>query len=198
MDNNALIGTVWSTMQLKHMTDIPVSEQQMLNGETAGTRRTTFKSIENGDVVPDTVYVRKGSGAEQMEVCYPVYDAYSNPVHVVYGNGTEEVLVWGYDGRYPVARIEGASYNEVKAALGTSPESITDNGLYMDMLNALRTSLPDTHVTTYTYSPLVGVTEVTAPNNEKTTYTYDSMNRFYQVKDHNGNVVEQYNYNYQQ
>ena len=53
-------------------------------------------------------------------------------------------------------------------------------------------------VTTYTYIPGVGMTSVTAPTGQKTTYTYDSLNRLSQVRDDNGQIVNRYDYNYQQ
>lgn len=183
----------------KHMIGIPVSEKSYLNSGLLSTRRTVFKTITNGDVVPDKVYVRKGTEDEKQLVSFPVYDAFSNPVHIVHGNGTQEVLVWGYAGRYPVARVEGTDYTTVKNKLGTLPESLSAaSSPDMNALDALRSSLSSAHVTTYTHSPLVGVTSITKPSRERKTYTYDSKGRLAAVKEHSGYTEEQYDYNYQQ
>ena len=51
-------------------------------------------------------------------------------------------------------------------------------------------------VTTYTHIPLVGVSTITDPKGLKTTYEYDAFNRLKWVKDHEGNVLQKYCYNY--
>ena len=66
------------------------------------------------------------------------------------------------------------------------------------VLNTVRNGLANDNalVTTYLYRPLVGVTEIVEPNKEKATFTYDDFNRLFQVKEHNGKVVNEYQYNY--
>ena len=188
-----------SKLFAKHMIGIPILEKQYLNSTLLNTKRTVFKTIENGDVVPDKVYVRKSTENEKQQASFPVYDAYSNPVHIVHGDGTQQVIVWGYAGRYPVARIEGVDYATVKNKLGTEPKSLsTASTPNMNTLDALRNSLLSAHITTYTHNPLIGVTSITAPNWEKKTYTYDSKGRLTAVKEHSGYTEKQYDYHYKQ
>ena len=188
-----------SKLFAKHMIGIPILEKQYLNSTLLNTKRTVFKTIENGDVVPDKVYVRKSTENEKQQASFPVYDAYSNPVHIVHGDGTQQVIVWGYAGRYPVARIEGVDYATVKNKLGTEPKSLsTASTPNMNTLDAVRNSLLSAHITTYTHNPLIGVTSITAPNWEKKTYTYDSKGRLTAVKEHSGYTEKQYDYHYKQ
>ena len=56
------------------------------------------------------------------------------------------------------------------------------------------TSLSGAHITTYKYEPLIGIIEATAPNGVTTYYKYDSFNRLQTIVDHDGNVVESYEY----
>jgi YD repeat-containing protein len=67
-----------------------------------------------------------------------------------------------------------------------------DNG-YIDDVRLYPT---DAQLTTYTYKPLVGVTSITDPDNKTRTYEYDGFGRLKQIKDHNGNIIEHYNYHY--
>ncbi|WP_456458461.1 PKD domain-containing protein [Reichenbachiella sp.] len=63
--------------------------------------------------------------------------------------------------------------------------------------NTLMTSMTsENQTTTYEHIPLVGITKVTDPNGQETTYEYDEFNRLKNIKDHNGDIVEHYRYNY--
>ena len=66
-------------------------------------------------------------------------------------------------------------------------------------INNLRFLLPASHVTTYTYEPLVGVASVTDPLGMTTGFEYDEGGRLKQIyilKDDKKEVVERYEYNY--
>jgi len=52
-------------------------------------------------------------------------------------------------------------------------------------------------VTTFTFKPLIGMTSQTDPNGKTTYYMYDSYGRLSYIKDHEGNVLKKYCYNYQ-
>jgi YD repeat-containing protein len=50
---------------------------------------------------------------------------------------------------------------------------------------------------TYTYDPLFGITTSTDANNVTTYYGYDPLGRLKWIKDHEGNVLQSYEYHYQ-
>ncbi len=58
--------------------------------------------------------------------------------------------------------------------------------------------LPNALVTTFTYHPLVGLQTSTDSMGLITTYEYDASGRLFRFKNHEGNVIEQYEYNYAQ
>jgi YD repeat-containing protein len=53
-------------------------------------------------------------------------------------------------------------------------------------------------MTTYTHEPLVGVTSITDANNVTTYYEYDSFNRLKCKRDQDRNILETYDYTFQQ
>lgn len=197
MEDAGTVGNIHYNMVQKNMVDFPIWENTGLNGTPLNTVHHVYKSDVDGLIATDSVIVSRGTAGIQQWERHAVHDTYGNPVHIVYSSGAEEVLVWGYTGRYVVARIEGLSYSKVQTALGVAPESLSSASVpNMETLDALRIALPSAQVTTYTYSPQVGVTSITAPNGEVTTYTYNSSGELSSVSDHNGNIVETYSKHY--
>ncbi|WP_299557145.1 RHS repeat domain-containing protein [Seonamhaeicola sp.] len=123
-------------------------------------------------------------------------------------DGTTIVYIWGYNEQYPIAKIENATYAQVSGQVSNlQSKSDLDDDTCLDAgncdeknlrtdLNALRNSLPDALVTTYTYNPLVGVTSVTDPRGYITCYEYDEFNRLIKVIDPDGHIVSESAYNY--
>lgn len=50
--------------------------------------------------------------------------------------------------------------------------------------------------TFFDYEPLFGLKEIKLPNNVQTFYKYDGVGRLLNIKDHNGNITDQYYYGY--
>jgi YD repeat-containing protein len=72
--------------------------------------------------------------------------------------------------------------------------SITGSGIILD---ELRLYPIDAQMTTYTYSPLVGMTSSCSVNSLTTYYEYDGLNRLLRIRDVDGNIIKQYDYQYQ-
>lgn len=109
------------------------------------------------------------------------------------------VLIWGYNYQYLIAEIKNSNVVEVETALGKTIDQIAA-GKNPDMtsINNLRTKLKDAQVTTYTYNPLVGLKTTTDPNGFMSYYNYDLMGRLTEIRDHNNNLIESYEYHYNQ
>ena len=149
-------------------------------------------------------------------VFYHDYDAYGNPLEVSKADGTHIVYIWGYNQTQPIAKIENATYADVQIQVANLQAlSNADNDRTIDTINQdgtitkvgkegnlrealrnLRTSLKNVLVTTYTYDPLIGVTSVTDPRGNTVYYEYDPFNRLKHVKDQDGNILSQNEYNY--
>ncbi len=147
------------------------------------------------------------------KVHYKEYDSKGNITEIEdKTSGLTTSFIWGYRQQYPIAQIVNATYSEIETVLGTTnmgklmngyilnpipypPTVLTDTEI-RNMLAPLRTSLPDAQVTTYTYKPLVGMTSETDINGRTTYYEYDNFNRLKTIKDHDGNILKQFEYHY--
>ncbi|WP_291529211.1 RHS repeat domain-containing protein, partial [Bacteroides sp. UBA939] len=184
----------YTTMVQNNIMDAVIKKTRLYNNSSKSIqynyRAEGLKFVQNN--------ILTGNNSLETRITYHTYDFYGNPVYVSKDNAEQVVYLWSYNGQYLVAEIKGATYEQVKTALGGRlPESLSSEASpNMTLINGLRTALSAAMVTVYTYRSLVGVTSVTKPNGEKFTYEYDNFGRLVMIKDHDGKVVEQYGYNY--
>jgi hypothetical protein len=74
-------------------------------------------------------------------------------------------------------------------------DSMTINASGM-ALDEVRVYPSDAQITTYTYAPLIGMTAMNDPNNKVTYYEYEALGRLKNVKDFQGNIIKNFQYNY--
>ena len=154
-------------------------------------------------IVPGTISTKNTlSAVLEPRIVYNDYNTYGNPLYIVKDGVDQVVYIWSYKGQYPIAEIKGATYTDVKAALGnytdTQVETLAakpDPTADMATINNLRTKLPNALVTIYTYKPLVGILTMTDPRGVLTKYDYDSFGRLIKVTRDN-KVIETYDYHY--
>jgi len=145
----------------------------------------------------------------EKRVVYHNYDKYGNPVYISKDNTTNIVYLWSYRGQYPVAEIQNATYQDVKAALNWDDNAVnTLSGKTLpaeadwNSLSALRSSLPNSFITIYKYNPLVGVSQITDSRGVTTYYNYDAFGRLTESYYYEGGdtskkrIIESYEYHY--
>ena len=185
-------------------------------GEKLSTQSTIYNTF-NTNYFPEKVQTSKGTGALEDRIVFHDYDDKGNPIEVSKKNGTHIVYIWGYDQTQPIAKIEKATLTEVENAIGTlhsdyntllkiqnlsnADNDRTLNGLGNEgklrtALEALRLALSSAQVTYFTYDPLIGVTSVTDLRGKTMYYLYDSFNRLQYVKDYEGAILSENQYNY--
>lgn len=73
----------------------------------------------------------------------------------------------------------------------------TTNMTLAGPLDDVRVFPIDALMTTYTYSPMLGKTSETDPSGRTTKYVYDGLGRLQQIIDQDGNILKQFDYEYQ-
>lgn len=172
------------------------------------TQRTIFTDFTNDVVMPSVIQAAKGTNTLEDEVLFESYYPNGNIQQVSKEDGMKIVYIWGYNKTRVVAKIENAIFAQIPTATYNTiiSTSNADNdrtigttgneGALRTALNTLRADLPNAMVTTFTYDPLIGTTSVTAPNGTTQYYEYDAYNRLQFIKDFEGNLLEEHDYNY--
>lgn len=191
----------------KNMRSCLIQKETYVNGTLTEKLRNDY--LLSG-TLPLLGSIRKGRGTDppSMSIGF-TYDgnAPGRCTGITRRDGSKEVWLWSYDYNHVVARIEGLTYDEVKAIVGeslitrlaTNPAPTeADVEQVRSKLQADAGTGRRALVTTYLYKPLVGMVQQIAPNGNKTGYTYNVNNLLQTVRNHAGKVVEEYDYNYKQ
>ncbi|MBS7256706.1 RHS repeat domain-containing protein [Flavobacterium branchiicola] len=194
-----------SEMIANNMIDIPLKNQTFNESTKLSEQLIIYdKSLATSNLlVQRHMYANKGVDYVDMsldkKITFNQYDNRGNILQYTIENGASVSIIWGYNKTQPIAKIENATAVQSAAALGVSDISILNED-NLGVINALRTNgaLPNTMITTYTYIPLVGVSSITDPKGDTITYTYDSFGRLEFVKDKDGNILSENQYNYKQ
>lgn len=112
--------------------------------------------------------------------------------------------LWGYRNQYPVAKIQGASYEEVSHWIGDAMVTKLAETASQDSISMLLENMRDVLASypvltsTYTYEPMKGMKSETLPNGSKKFYEYDQSGRLIYIRDNNGRIVQSFMYVYAQ
>lgn len=191
-------------MTLSNRIATPIQVSVFSNNNFIGKKIIQYKNLGNNLIVPQKeYYADKELLSGECRMNYSQYDNYGNLEYVILDDYTHVVYLWSYKGTYPIAEIKNATYAEVNSALQEQSISIASLRSKlepsindMNMVNNLRTKMPNAHITTYAYSPIVGIKTETGPNGKITHYNYDNLGRLINVRDHIGKLLEQYDYHY--
>jgi YD repeat-containing protein len=191
---------IHTEMTQKHFVNYKIEHIKELNQNKTGHLKINYKKNSTDSFLPGSVHTSSG-GNLRTDITCDAYDSKGNIRQITAIDGVITVYLWSYNYQYPIAEIRNATYAEVVAKIAESTlTSIAGKAepaaADLATVNALRTSLPNALVTTYTYRPLVGILTATDPAGLTTTYEYDSFGRLREVKDHEGKIIENYKYHY--
>lgn len=152
-------------------------------------------------IIPGRVKIGFDDNPLEDKIFFDKYDPKGNVVQYHKADETiKNVFYRGYGDNRVVAKIVSElGYDEVVSSADTYLNQLDDNltNSQLESINtALRNLLPNALITTYTYDPLLGIKTETDVNGRTTYYEYDVFGRLMLVKDHDGNILKQFKYNY--
>lgn len=213
--NSYLIG--------KNMLSIPLETEVKKNGLTTISKVETTYPISQGDAdnktsgFPLPISVSSldlNTGNLSTEILYKKYDLKGNILQYILKpdaneNGIPVAIVWGYNQTLPIAKIDGATYDNLQnnplilamilasdADLSAIPGSDESALLLAEDNFRKDPGLANYQITTYSYDPLIGVRTVTPPSGHREFYVYDASGRLKEVKDINGVILKKNEYHY--
>ena len=146
----------------------------------------------------------RGAGTSERRILFNEYDRRGNPLETEDTDGRKTVYLWGYNGYYPVAMVEGSDWDSVKDKVDTSGLNGGDFTQIRKKLVSFRLKcrdVPDMFVNTYEYKPLVGLSYLKSQSGSIFDYEYDGLGRLCRTFVRNGTTHEKellssYSYSY--
>jgi hypothetical protein len=103
-------------------------------------------------------------------------------------DGVENAFIWGYNNSIPIVKAVGVNYSVLKSAFATA------GGNYATL--RAQPGLSKAFVTTYQHNPLLGMLNEANPNSRETKYEYDPIFRLLRIRDHDDNILKQWQYQF--
>ena len=201
-------SSVHSAMVSANMVSVPVKTEEYAGSVSTAnlltTRETVHKGVSVGSgsasrtaYVPGTESLTVNASASDggapssgtRTLTLGAYDKRGNAMERTGLDGRTEVVLWGYRGRHPVARVRGAALSNVISHTDTSLLNTGSQELVSEQLEYLRNAYASNsgvHVETWTWTDQGGVASATDPSGRSASYTYDALGRLTGSYAHDG------------
>ena len=143
---------------------------------------------------------------------YDLFNSRGKPLQYHSKDDIYHSIIWGYNDSYPLAVLDGISYNTANSLfLSSTGKTFSDLALLSDndvdeateqtlrdkliLLSSTITS-DNIRVKAATFDPLIGLTSVIDSRRNTLYYKYDEFHRLKNVKDKDGNILSENEYNY--
>ncbi|MDC6384615.1 hypothetical protein D2V93_06975 [Flagellimonas taeanensis] len=200
-------GTLFNEYRIAEI----LKSENFKDNDPLSTQTTEFSNF-GSLYLPSNVKTLKGEesidNAEENRIVYHQYDGYGNPMDISKAGGPHIYYVWGYQGQYPIAKIENFDSSQASAIQATRIDpavTASNNDSSEAAEDTLRAKLEDLRndpalsnalITTFTYDPLIGVTSITDTKGVTTYYGYDNFNRLENSRDNNEKLLMEHIYHY--
>ena len=168
-----------------------------LAGVPVNKTRYNYIYVNGSMELPGSIEKSEKGQPYETRVTYK-YDKNGNIIYIENDVADKTVYLWGYNNQYIVAEIKNATIEEIQNIIGDIEVFSSAVNPVLSKLDRIRSSLPDAYVTTYQYVPLIGAVAKTDPTGKTIYYSYDQMSRLVDIKDNAGNILNHYQYNYQE
>lgn len=184
---------------------VPLQIETRSNGSVISTATTKYSSSSH--FYPTSLETTDLAQVSETPITFDIYDDKGNLVQFTDKVGNSIVTLWGYHKTLPIAQIVGAKYNDIAslpvvlAAIAASDADADNPVNGDDLLSALQNLRLDAAMHQYqfsvtAYDPLIGITNSISSNGIMRIYEYDNSGKLYRVKNADGQVIEENQYNY--
>lgn len=165
-------------------------------GTLAGGARFDY-TTKNGYPVVSKCYTITPGKQEIEDMTVNEYDDHGNILQYTGKDGVPVTILWSYDYQYPVMKIEGATYQEVKSCSSIVTTLGGRKSLTKDVLLSIHNAISgkSVSVTSFLYDKRFNISLIITPNGYETYYEYDEYGRLVKTNDRSG-TIQKIMYNY--
>lgn len=164
------------------------------NGTITLSEKTVYQNLQ-GKILPLCgITYKNGSVAADTVITYDKYNNKGTLLKYTKKGQPQTKLFWGRNDNLLVAEIQDLS-NYIKDSELTVSDSDFKQDLLLKRFQSYRI-YPFLYVTSYTYDSFNNVTSVTDPTGYTQYYDYDGLWRLSRIRDNQGNIIKQFNYQY--
>lgn len=178
---------IYTSLISQNRVGSPVQVQQFKNAELLSTQRTLFNDFTVNSlskILPEKIQVSKGEQPLEDKAIFYNYDEHFNPVVMGYEDAPKTRYMFNTEGLV-VAKIENYT--------GTSTTFPLITGNIDNSSCALQTEYPNGNVTVFKYNLITKkLIQTTDARCQNTFYEYDDLQRLKLIKDHDGNIVKEF------
>ena len=179
-------NTAYTALLTQNNVASPIQVQEYKNtSDLLSTQRTLYDLAENSHVLPLIIQTAKGNASLEDRIIFNAYDNRGNPTLVSQKRGPLTLYHYNLNNQV-IAKIEnftGDYYNIIS--------------IPQDVCSYIKNVYPNSFVTVFIYDPITNLLIQTVDKTcQKTTYVYNALHRLIQIKDHNENVIKEFNNNY--
>ncbi len=186
---------------VNRINEIIYSEQTRIEGSNSyplSKTKNIFHLFPNGTIGLTEVLSAKGDYPLEKRIEIHQYDEYGNPIEVSKSNDLDTdmrtVYLWGYNNTRPVVQILDVSWQDIPEFIRTDIGSADESSLIGIISDLRGTYFPDKQITSYLYDDGLRMKEARDPNGFTSTYLYDGLGRLIQVRDQDGNLIQDLTY----
>ncbi len=201
-------------MHSRNMISFPYKKSLSMNGKLTDETEYDYKIFETPILGAPNITLRNAYlskvktfkvpnpsfGRPQEVIEYLKYDENGNPIEYRLNSEKYAVMIYGYDGTLPIAKIENIRYEDIDPLLISQLQFNSNQGesVFLTALNTFRNNpiFKNAFVTTYTHYPLIGISTITESNGMTKKYIYNEQRQLEAILDNNGNIIKRYDYNF--
>lgn len=209
-----------SAFLTKNILSDPLENAVTKNNRLISKNKTSYGSQLHFNPISISSLRVDNPSIPEENVSFDRYDSRGNLRQYRTKDGLSNIMIWGYNDTYLIAKVVGATYPDpnnnhplptdiVQPLIDNIINASNDDAAQLPgndesaLLTALdnfrkNSALSGFQITTYTYDPLIGVRSITSPNGIRENYIYDTAGRLKEVKDTNGRILKENKYNYKQ
>lgn len=191
----------------EHRIGSPIQVESYYTGQDGtstlmGTQRTIYKEYDNGLVLPEKTMSSKYNFPLEATTRVIKYDSSGLPIEIAPVEGLHTSIIYGYTDKKVIAELIDVSYDQLSPTVVNYIHQLSQNITNTSSMNLLETALdqlrsdyPAGRITTYVYNEKGQVDSMKDERGFKVSYEYDECYRLIKVKDQDGNIISETNYN---